>query len=38
MEALRLKTFLKTDTIHIPNCEKFIGKNVEIIIFPQENY
>ena len=35
MEALRLKTYLESDTIHIPNCADFIGKNVEIIILSQ---
>jgi hypothetical protein len=32
MEAIKIKKRITSDTIHIPELQKFIGKNVEIIL------
>ncbi len=32
MEAIKIKKRISSDTIHIPELQKFIGKNVEIIL------
>ncbi|MBA4369072.1 MAG: hypothetical protein C0403_15695 [Desulfobacterium sp.] len=32
MEAIKIKKRITSDTIHIPELQKFMGKNVEIIL------
>ena len=33
MEALRIKTHLDSDTLHLPQLGGLVGKDVEIIVF-----
>jgi hypothetical protein len=39
MEAIKIKKRINSDTIHIPQLKKFMGKNVEIILLeiPEKN-
>lgn len=39
MEAIKIRKRINSDTIHIPQLKKFMGKNVEIILLeiPEKN-